>query len=194
MVGKTGRETGETMDGRQQAGPDALGDHLMFLALVAMGMAVFALCVVLPPVEQRARLERDAAALAETVELLEAELQRGRYVIDQLETNPIHMERLAVTEGYRDGNGRRVVIIPDTVEPVAADRFVADTGVGDESRPRWWTTLGRYRHAFLDREKRSAMLVLAAGLIVTAFALYRRHVPPPMPVRAEAAPVIEIDD
>jgi len=189
--------------GANEPGPEPvpLGHILMFWTLLAMGFATLAPCVLLPVWNDLQRWLQAEQTLTTTVAALQADLARGRRIMDALRTDPAVNERLAMRElGYErpdveivdlDPPGMRIESIrPRSQGPVplaAPGRGACGPAQADPIPPQpappfaglaaWlerWLPDWPWSALFCQSRTRYVMLAMSLGLIAGAFILYSR--------------------
>ena len=154
------------------------GAGLVFWLLIALSVAGFAPCLILPAwrqFQQAALTEQIAAA---EVEALHTEVERQRRLIDAIHNDPVVVSRLARRElGYRRPGE---VIIPVSVdsEPLTDDAVAAlshlalvDPPVPVKRllayAPNW-----NYDALFCESPSRETILGLSIALFIAAFVIF----------------------
>ena len=158
------------------------GHAIMFWVLTTLAMAVFAPCVLVPiwlETEEVIEHERSAAAL---VAGLQRQVDRNDARARALLADPLVNERIIRRELNFRPDGEQVVrwrsaelvgLDLDLPEP-SPDAAIEPS----DHHPAWMTPLGRWlppwpwRKLFGESPNRSLLLVLAGGLLVSAFVLY----------------------
>ncbi|MCK4342474.1 MAG: hypothetical protein KAY37_12210 [Phycisphaerae bacterium] len=161
-------------------------ETVLFWAMLLLGTAVLAPCLILPPwIEYQAQLERRKAAEA-YVAALEQRLRAAEKQIDHLQNDPAYLLRLAQREFGDDiptPGAETILIDPSPNEPAALsddETGIATDAAGEEFLPELSTFLERvirrYPRArlFVDSRSRPVLMGLGGALLLTAMVLLGR--------------------
>jgi hypothetical protein len=168
--------------GLSEAG--AAAHPIMFWVLTTLAFAVFAPCVLVPiwiEVEQAAQYE---AGMAQAVSDLDAQAQRNETRIQALLADPLVNERIARRELNYLPVGEQVTRwsadeLAGTHASIPEPDFGGKTAESEQT-PNWaksmlrWLPAWPWREMFANQTNRSLLLMMAGGLIGTAFLLYGR--------------------
>jgi hypothetical protein len=166
---------------------------IMFWVLTGLALAVFAPCVLFPVYQdvEGAREYRHQMALI--LDDLNAQEAKNQSRINGLHDDPLVNERIARRELNYQGEQEQIVRV--TAQELAALRVEppdltksgpVDFGTGG-GPPHWmqalthWLPAWPYGRLFGDPTNRMVLMMMAAGLLVSAFVLYGR-----IPVAAQS--------
>lgn len=176
---------------KEQNNPLASGSvahTIMFWVLTTLALAVFAPCVLVPiwiEVEQAADYEK---GMAEVIADLQAQSQRNDKRIQALLADPLVNERIARRELNYVPAGEQVTRwsadeLANLHTPIPAGVLSADAAQSEQT-PNWaksvirWLPAWPWRELFAEKNNRCLLLLMAGGLIATAFLLYDRKPTP----------------
>jgi hypothetical protein len=154
---------------------------IMFWVLAGMAFALFAPAVLLPLWEESREIHAYEGRMAAAIAGLQAQRDRNQARIEALKEDPLVIERIARRElNYKPG-GEQVAQWPRQELAAMAVRVPANFHEDDRSGPlpaAWvnkvqaWLPAWPYRKLFVEMPNRMLMLMMAGGLLVTAFVLY----------------------
>jgi len=163
----------------------------MFWVLASMAFALFAPSVLLPLWEESLEIRAYEQKMASEVAQLRDQRDRNATRIEALKEDPLVIERIARRElNYRPENeqitqwsSHELSSLPVRVPPTLVEKetpgLLPSAWV---NRVHAWLPAWPYRKLFVEMPNRMLMLLMAGGLLVTAFVLYGpspRAVPEP---------------
>lgn len=154
---------------------------IMFWVLASMAFALFAPSVLLPLWEESLEIRAYEQKMASEVAQLREQRDRNAARIEALKEDPLVIERIARRElNYRPENEQitqwsshelsslPVRVPPDLIEKETPGLLPAAW----VNRVQAWLPAWPYRKLFVEMPNRMLMLMMAGGLLVTAFVLY----------------------
>ena len=154
---------------------------IMFWVLAGMAFALFAPAVLLPLWEETREIHAHEQKMAAAVAQMEAQRDRNAARIQALKDDPLVIERIARRELNYKPEGEEVahwssrelaampVHVPPTTQPSEAGGPVPEAWV---HRVQAWLPAWPYHKLFVEMPNRMLMMLMAGGLLVTAFVLY----------------------
>jgi hypothetical protein len=146
---------------------------LVYLLLLAMAVAAFAPCVLLPEWRQLQALRLVEAAELARVADMEVLLARERRLIEAMTTDPAVVARLAQRElGYRRADERAIPIAGDAITSAPATRsLLAESGKTIQPLAICWPGL-EFDRVFCNDRTRPIIMGMSVALAGGAFLLF----------------------
>lgn len=154
---------------------------IMFWVLAGMAFALFAPAVLLPLWEESRAIHAYEQARLIELARLKAERDRNDARIEALSDDPLVIERIARRERIYRPEGEQathwssqeLASVPVKVPPGLVDEQTEDLVPPSwVSRAQQWLPNWPYQKLFVKMPNRLLMLLMSAGLLVTAFVLY----------------------
>ena len=164
--------------GDRLAGASRPGGAVLFWILIAMGLAVFVPCVVVPEWRHYQALDMAAQVEQHKVDLLECRVNDERRLLTAVRKDPAVISRIAQRElHFRKAGAVDVAVTPQYLDGAEDVAFVPVAPKPPAAAARF---LGRlpdfdYDAIFCDRQSRTVLMAMSVGLIGVAFVLFGRR-------------------
>jgi cell division protein FtsB len=154
---------------------------IMFWVLAGMAFALFAPAVLLPLWEESQEIHAHEQKMAAAVAQLEAQRDRNATRIEALKDDPLVIERIARRELNYKPEGEQVARYSSRELAALQVREPPQVPAAEPTGPlpaAWvhrvqaWMPAWPYHKLFVEMPNRMLMLLMAGGLLVTAFVLY----------------------
>ena len=178
------------MSERDSSPPSSAVHAIMFWLLTSAAMVLFAACVLVPICQETSEAQQYEQAMAGLITQLEQQRTRNEAHIAALRADPLVNERILRRQLNCRPQGEQLIhwapgqlqnVRVWAPEPQPAGMTSSGENPAASSRPRWVTALTRWLPAwpwqqlFGQAPSRTLMLLMAGGLLLTAFLLY--HTP-----------------
>ena len=170
---------------------------IMFWVLTGLALAVFTPCA-LVPIYQDVEQARDyRQQMAVVVDDLKARAKKNQDRIDGLREDPLVNERIARRELNYGGDQEQIVRmsgrelsalrvdVPEILDRVPTDFATVSSSTHWIHVVMRWLPAWPYRRLFGDANNRMLLMLMSAGLLVSAFVLYGKN---PAPRREPGGP------
>ena len=152
----------------------------LFWLLVLMGLATFAPCVILPQWRQYQALDMAAQVEQHRLDVLQAEVERERRLLQAIRSDPAVIARLAQRElKFQRVNSQAVLVAAPPTSPEPQPPFEPTPPGPPAVVARAVSFLPDYDYdrVFLDDETRPVIMAMSVALIGVAFWLFGRRSP-----------------
>jgi len=158
------------------------GHVVMFWVLTGMAVTIFAPCVLVPVWIEAEEVRAYERSLAGVIGGLEAQITENDARTEALRADPLVNDRISRRELNHRSNGERITAFsPEELKSLPL-RMSESAGVETEQQnqtaPGWalavqrWLPDWPWRKLFAESPNRTVMLLMAAGLLLSAFFLY----------------------
>lgn len=158
------------------------GHVVMFWVLTGIATAIFAPCVLMPVWIEAAEVHAYEQSLAEVIGGLEAQIAENDARMEALRTDPLVNDRISRRELNHRREGEQITrFSPGESQSFGfrgAEMPGSETEQAGEPAPGWllaireWLPDWPWRELFAESPNRTIMLLMAAGLLFSAFFLY----------------------
>lgn len=167
----------------QPIGPSPLGHRIMFALLALLAFALFAPTVVLPMIREYGAVRAEEAVLVHRCAALQDEIDHRARLIEAFAADPAVNEKLAMLDlQYRKPGEEILPVLPRVYEPAPPPKYVPPPARSElltpDDWPDWairaelWAQQRQLIELFLDDDLRPIFLLMSAGLLIAAFALF----------------------